>query len=217
MNTKITPKIWLLSFIFSFTLGNLHAQKSKKLSSQNTNRVPSLTVTDSLFNALRWRNIGPFRAGRCLTVAGHADQPLTYYFGAVGGGVWKSIDAGANWSPISDSTFHSSSVGAISVAPSDPNVLYVGMGEADMRSNISYGDGVYKSTDAGKSWKFMGLPKADAIANIEIHPTNPDVVYVASVGNPFAPNSERGVYRTTDGGKTWKNILSKNEIGRAHV
>jgi photosystem II stability/assembly factor-like uncharacterized protein len=213
MNTKLPPKLGLLCLILTTLTFNSFSQKSKKnsVAVSNTTRTTGITVNDSFFNALKWRNIGPFRAGRSLAVAGHADQPLIYYFGATGGGVWKTIDAGANWFPISDSTFHSSSVGAISVAPSDPNVLYVGMGEADMRSNISYGDGVYKSTDAGKSWKFVGLPKADAIANIEIHPTNPDMVYVASVGNPFAPNPERGVFRTTDGGKTWKNILSKND------
>ncbi len=191
------------------------AQKSKKNQTQipvsTTVRRGNVTVNDSLFNALKWRNIGPFRAGRSLAVAGHADHPLVYYFGAVGGGVWKTIDAGANWFPISDSTFRSSSVGAIAVAPSDPNVLYVGMGEGDMRSNISYGDGIYKSTDAGKTWKHVGLPKADAISNIEIHPTNSDIAYVASVGNPFAPNPERGIFRTTDGGKSWKQILSKND------
>ena len=213
MNAKLYFKMRLICLIICTLTFNLFSQKNKKsaVATSNSNRTTGITVNDSLFNALKWRNIGPFRAGRSLTVAGHADQPLIYYFGAVGGGVWKTIDAGANWFPISDSTFHSSSVGAISVAPSDPNVLYVGMGEADMRSNISYGDGVYKSTDAGKSWKFVGLPKADAIANIEIHPTNPDVVYVASVGNPFAPNAERGVFRTMDGGKTWKNILAKND------
>ncbi len=213
MNAKLPAKLWLMCLIFTTLTFSLFSQKNKKnvVSPSNSNRTSGVTVNDSLFNALRWRNIGPFRSGRSLAVAGHADQPLIYYFGAVGGGVWKTIDAGANWFPISDSTFHSSSVGAISVAPSDPNVLYVGMGEADMRSNISFGDGIYKSTDAGKSWKFAGLPKADAIANIEIHPTNPDVVYVSSVGNPFAPNSERGVFRTMDGGKTWKNILSKND------
>jgi photosystem II stability/assembly factor-like uncharacterized protein len=207
-------KATLLLLIVQLTLTSF-AQKSKKnqvsIPVSTPTRRGNVTVNDSLFNALKWRNIGPFRSGRVLAVAGHADQPLVYYFGAVGGGVWKTIDAGANWFPISDSTFHSSSVGAIAVAPSDPNVLYVGMGEGDMRSNISYGDGVYKSTDAGKTWKHVGLPKADAISNIEIHPTNPDVAYVASVGNPFAPNPERGVFRTTDGGKSWKQILSKND------
>ncbi len=198
--------IFLLLVLVGMT--NSFGQKSK---------VAVSSTPDNLFNALKWRNIGPFRAGRSLAVAGHASQPLTYYFGATGGGVWKTIDGGNHWFSVSDSTFRSSSVGAVSVAPSDPNVVYVGMGEADMRSNISYGDGVYKSTDAGKSWKHVGLPKADAIANIEIHPTNPDIAYVASVGNPFAPNKERGVFRTTDGGKSWQQVLSKNDSTGANM
>ncbi|WP_421826718.1 WD40/YVTN/BNR-like repeat-containing protein [Larkinella sp.] len=175
------------------------------------------TISESLFNGLRWRNVGPFRGGRSLAAAGHVDQPLTYYFGTTGGGVWKTVDGGANWLSISDSTFKSSSVGAIVVAPSDPNVIYVGMGESDIRSNISYGDGVYKSTDAGKTWKHMGLKMADAIGNIEVHPQNPDIAYVAALGNPFAPNKERGVFRTTDGGKSWKHILAKNDSTGAAV
>ncbi|WP_077922963.1 sialidase family protein [Spirosoma sp. 209] len=174
-------------------------------------------LSDSLFNGLRWRNIGPFRGGRSLAAAGHPDQPLTYYFGATGGGVWKTIDGGANWMPVSDSAFQSSSVGAVTVAPSNPNIIYVGMGEADIRSNIANGDGVYKSTDAGKTWKHMGLKLADAIGNIEVHPQNPDIAYVAALGNPFAPNKERGVFRTTDGGKTWKHILARNDSTGAAV
>ncbi len=174
-------------------------------------------VSDSLFNGLRWRNVGPFRAGRALGVSGHPSQPLTYYFGTTGGGVWKTTDGGTNWTMISDSTFKSSSVGAVAVAPSDPNVVYVGMGEADIRSNIANGDGVYKSTDAGKTWKHAGLKMADGIGTIEVHPTNPDVAYVAALGNPFAPNKERGVFRTTDGGKTWKAILTKNDSTGAAV
>lgn len=189
------------------------AQRSKKPIS----KPGPARISDSLYNGLRWRNIGPFRGGRSLAVAGHADQPLTYYFGATGGGVWKTTDGGANWVSISDTTFKSSSVGAIAVAPSDPNVLYVGMGEADIRSNISNGDGVYKSTDAGKTWKHIGLKLADAVSSIEVHPRNADIAYVAALGNPFAPNKERGVFRTTDGGKTWKPILTKNDSTGAIV
>lgn len=197
------------------------AQKKKNntssvVTSSATSEIKS--IDKNLYNGLSWRNIGPFRAGRSLAVAGHPDQPLTYYFGAVGGGVWKTTDGGNNWNHVGDSTFKSSSVGAIAVAASDPNVVYVGMGEADMRSNISYGDGVYKSTDAGKSWKFMGLPKADAIATIEVHPKDHNLVYVAAVGNPFAPNKERGVFRSKDGGKTWEHILAKNDsTGAYHI
>ncbi|MCU0326270.1 MAG: glycosyl hydrolase [Spirosomaceae bacterium] len=210
----------LLACGIAFTM---NAQQRKRGSNPSINQTPVITtpsakVNPNLFNKLQWRNIGPFRAGRSLAVAGHKDQPLTYYFGAVGGGIWKTIDGGQNWFYTSDSTFKSSSVGAIAVAPSDPNVIYVGMGEADMRSNISYGDGVYKSTDAGKSWKFIGLPKADAIATIEVHPTDHNLVYVAAVGNPFAPNNERGVFRSKDGGKTWEHILAKNDsTGAYHI
>jgi photosystem II stability/assembly factor-like uncharacterized protein len=193
----------------------------KKKSSKEKPIIQNLTtskVDAKLYSGLSWRNIGPFRAGRSLAVAGHKDQPLTYYFGAVGGGVWKTEDGGNNWNYVGDSTFKSSSVGAIAVAESDPNVIYVGMGEADMRSNISYGDGMYKSTDAGKTWKFIGLPKADAIATIQVHPKDADLVYVAAVGNPFAPNKERGVFRSKDGGKTWDHILAKNDsTGAYHV
>ena len=188
---------------------------SLSIEAQNTAKKKDKTALSSsntaYFNGLKWRNIGPFRAGRSLAVAGHADQPLTYYFGATGGGVWKTTDGGNEWLPVSDSTFTSSSVGAITVAPSDPNVVYVGMGEADMRSNISFGDGMYKSVNAGKNWSKIGLDKADAIGNIEVHPSNPDIVFVAAMGSPFHSNPERGIYRSTDGGKNWKLVLSKND------
>ncbi|MFD2937887.1 WD40/YVTN/BNR-like repeat-containing protein [Spirosoma flavum] len=193
--------------------GILLAQRKSKQTAKTT----SVLSTDSLFNGLRWRNIGPFRAGRALGVSGHPSQPLTYYFGATGGGVWKTIDGGGNWTMVSDSAFKSSSVGAVAVAPSDPNIIYVGMGEADIRSNITNGDGVYKSMDAGKTWKHIGLKMADAIGTIEVHPHNPDIAYVAALGNPFAPNKERGVFRTIDGGKTWKAVLTKNDSTGAIV
>ena len=192
------------------------AQKKKSPAS-----APVLQATKSvdskLFNALRYRNIGPFVGGRSLAVSGVIGQPLVYYFGATGGGVWKTTDGGNSWLPISDSTFTSSSVGALAVAQSDPNVLYVGMGEADIRGNISYGDGMYKSNDGGKSWKHLGLAATVAIAKISVHPKNADVLFVAALGNHWSPNKERGVYRSKDGGKSWEQVLAKNEIGRAHV
>ena len=139
------------------------------------------------------------------------NQPDVYYFGAVGGGVWKSTDGGQSWLCISDTAFHSSSVGAITVAPSDANIIYVGMGEAEMRGNISFGDGIYKSVDAGKSWKHIGLEKSYAIQNIIVHPQNPDIVYASCMGKVFGANKERGLYRSRDGGKSWEQILSKDD------
>lgn len=192
-------KLLLISLISYLTIQTNYAQKN------------SGSLTDTLFKSLEWRNIGPFRAGRSLAVAGVGSNPMVYYFGATGGGVWKTENAGMDWYSISDTTFKSSSVGAIAVAPSDPNVIYVGMGEADMRSNISFGDGMYKSTNAGKSWKRLGPFAADAIANIEVHPSNSDIVFFSSMGNPFKPNKERGVYRSLDGGENWKLVLSKDD------
>ncbi|WP_019986906.1 WD40/YVTN/BNR-like repeat-containing protein [Rudanella lutea] len=208
LNSCTTLSVTVLAALL---IANPTLAQRKKTKAATPTVAATPTTTNKLLEGLRWRNIGPFRAGRALAAAGHPDQPLTYYFGATGGGVWKTVDGGANWTHISDSTFKSSSVGAITVAPSDPNVLYVGMGEAEIRGNIANGDGVYKSTDAGKTWKHMGLKMADAIGNIEVHPQNPDIAYVAALGNPFAPNKERGIFRTTDGGKTWQHILSKND------
>ena len=138
-------------------------------------KVSGTVYEPALLKGMKWRNIGPFRAGRSLAVAGVENDPMTYYAGQVGGGVWKTTDGGNNWLCISDTNFTSSSVGAIAVAKSNSNVLYVGMGEVEMRSNVSFGDGVYKSTDAGKSWKHTGLKNADAIGSIVVHPQNADI------------------------------------------
>jgi photosystem II stability/assembly factor-like uncharacterized protein len=159
---------------------------------------------------MQWRCIGPHRGGRVLTVSGVRGEPNTFYFGAVAGGVWKTTDAGRIWTPIFDSQ-PVASIGALAVSSSDPNVLYVGTGEADMRSDISYGAGMYKSTDAGKSWSYIGLSDTRQIGRVLIDPEDPDVVLVAALGHGFGPNAERGVYRTTDGGKTWTRVLSKDE------
>ena len=164
----------------------------------------------SLYAGLRWRCIGPFRGGRALAAAGVPGQPNVFYFGSVGGGVWKTTDAGRVWKPIFDSA-PIASIGALAVAPSDPNVIYVGTGEADMRSDISFGDGVYKSTDAGVTWSNIGLRQTRHIGRILVDPRNPNVVLVAALGRAYGPNPERGVFRTTDGGQTWQKVLYKDE------
>ena len=158
-----------------------------------------------------WRLIGPHRGGRVVAVAGDPVHPLTFYFGSTGGGVWKTTDAGLTWRNVSDGYFNSASVGAIAVAPSDPNVLYVGMGEATIRGNVSFGDGVYRSTDGGKSWTHRGLRDTRHIGKVRVHPQNPDLVYVAAFGHAFGPNEERGVYRSKDGGSSWEKILYRDE------
>jgi photosystem II stability/assembly factor-like uncharacterized protein len=163
-----------------------------------------------LFQELRWRSIGPFRGGRALAVTGVRGQPETYYFGAVGGGVWKTNDAGRTWKPIFDSQ-PVASIGAIAVAPSDSNIIYVGSGEADMRSSISYGNGMYKSTDAGKIWTHIGLSDSRQIARILVDPHDANKVFVAALGHPYGPNQERGVFYSADGGKHWKKILFHDE------
>jgi photosystem II stability/assembly factor-like uncharacterized protein len=165
---------------------------------------------------LQWRSIGPFRGGRSTAVAGVASQPMVYYFGATGGGVWKTTDGGANWEPVSDgSVFGTGSVGAIAVSDSDPNVVYVGMGESAIRGNTSHGDGVYKSMDAGRTWKRVGLEDTRQISRVRVHPRNSDIVYVAAQGHVWAGNEQRGVFRSKDGGKTWEKVLFRSNLAGA--
>ncbi|HYK21378.1 MAG TPA: hypothetical protein VEV42_11630 [Pyrinomonadaceae bacterium] len=164
----------------------------------------------SLYSGLHWRMVGPFRGGRVNAVSGVVGQPDTFYFGSVGGGVWKSVNAGRTWTPIFDST-NVASIGAIAVAPSDPNVIYIGTGEADMRDSIAYGNGVFKSTDAGKTWKSIGLENTKQIGRIIVDPKNPNTVFVAALGLAYGSSPDRGVYRSHDGGVTWQKVLFKNE------
>lgn len=174
--------------------------------------IENPNVDPSVLKGLNYRNIGPFRGGRSVAVAGHDDQPYIYYTGFTGGGVYKTTDGGATWYNVSDGFFKTGSVGAIDVADSDPNVIYVGMGETDIRGNMSAGDGMYRSTDAGKTWEWLGLGETRFIGDIEIHPENPDVAWVAAMGKLFGAveSDERGVYKTTDGGKTWNKVLFKD-------
>src|SRR5690242_13688508 len=164
----------------------------------------------ALFQDLHWRLVGPFRGGRVLAVTGVPGEPEHFYFGSVNGGVWETNDTGRTWQPIFDSA-GIGSIGAIAVALSNAKVIYVGSGEADMRSDIAQGDGMYKSIDGGKSWNRIGLTDSQQIARIAVHPSNPDVVYVAALGHPYGPNAERGLFRSKDGGHTWQRILSRND------
>ena len=165
---------------------------------------------DPVFRGMKYRSIGPYRGGRSLTASGIPGDPTTYYFGATGGGVWKSIDGANTWSPVFDHD-GAPGIGSLAVAVSDPNVVYVGTGEACIRGNITQGDGVWKSVDAGKTWKNVGLKDSRAIGKVIVNPRNADVAFVAALGHPFGPNTERGVFRTTDGGKTWEKVLYKDE------
>ncbi len=173
-------------------------------------RAQSKPYDPELFKALKWRNVGPLRGGRSIAAAGVLARPNEYYFGAVGGGLWKTTDGGATWNPVTDGQIKSSSVGAVAVSDSNPDVIYIGMGEACIRGNIMQGDGVYKSSDAGKTWTHLGLADTQAISRIRIHPTNSDLVYVSAFGHPAGANDERGIYRSKDGGKTWQRILFRN-------
>ncbi len=178
--------------------------------------APAQEVDQQLFKGMEWRNIGPFRGGRSVAAAGVVSDPFAYYFGGVGSGVWKTTDAGTTWRNISDSTFGTSSVGAIEVAPSDPNVVYVGMGEHAVRGVMtSHGDGVYRSTDAGRTWQHLGLERTRAISRVRVHPTDPDLVYVAAQGAPYGATEDRGIYRSADGGTTWEKVLYVSESAGA--
>src|SRR5436853_815211 len=167
-------------------------------------------VDPNLYDALRWRHIGPFRGGRTVAAVGVASQPNVFYIGVNNGGVWKSTDAGRVWLPLFDDQ-PTGSIGAIAVAPSDPNVIYVGSGEGLQRPDLSTGDGIYKSTDAGKSWQHLGLRDGQQIPMIAVDPRDPNRLFVAVLGHPYGANAERGIFRSTDGGKTFDKVLYRDE------
>ena len=173
--------------------------------------LAAATVDPAFFSGFQWRSIGPLRGGRSITSAGSTSRPLEYYFGATGGGLWKTTDGGLTWRPVTDGQLQSSSVGAVAVAPSNPDIVYIGMGETELRGNIMQGDGVYKSADAGKTWRHIGLSDTQAISRIRVHPTNPDIVYVSALGHPYGRNTERGVFRSKDGGTSWQKVLYKDD------
>ncbi len=197
--------ILLFAFLFSFVAAD--AQKKP---------TPSTTLSfdQALYSGIKWREVGPYRGGRSGTVTGVPGNPNLYYFGTVGGGIWRTKDAGQSYENITDKYF-GGTIGAVAVAESDPNVIYVGEGEQTLRNNVSSGWGVWKSTDAGTTWKHIGLRDSRHISRIRIHPKNPDVVYVAAMGNLWKPNEMRGVYRSVDGGTTWKKVLYINETAMA--
>ncbi len=186
-----------LALLFTFTFSQ----------SQNN----QTTYDSTMLQALKYRLIGPFRGGRCTAVAGIPNKPLTFFMGTTGGGVWKTEDGGGSWQNISDGFFDVGSIGSIEVSLSDPNVIYVGTGSASPRGNVSVGKGIYKSTDGGKSWQKTGLEQTGQLGKIQIHPNNPDVLYVAALGNIFGSNAERGVFRSRDGGKSWDKVLYVND------
>ncbi|MGI8438461.1 MAG: VPS10 domain-containing protein, partial [Chthoniobacterales bacterium] len=218
----LTPKriLLLVAFTCAPSLGLTNsfaapATKGQPSPSPSAKATPASSprpgeFDEKLWSGMKWREIGPFRGGRSVAIAGDPKEPNTYYFGGVAGGVWKTTDGGANWKPMFDGQHSTSSIGALAVAPSDPNTIYAGSGEAALRGNITYGDGVYKSVDGGRNWRNVGLKDTRHIGALIVHPDNPDIAFVAAVGHAFGPNEERGVFRTTDGGKTWTKVLFKN-------
>jgi photosystem II stability/assembly factor-like uncharacterized protein len=191
----------IVLFILALLVADVWAQKKPQ--------TATLSFDAALYSGVRWREVGPYRGGRSCTVTGVVGNPNLYYFGTVGGGVWRTKDAGQSWENLTDNYF-GGTIGAVAVAPSDPNVIYVGEGEQTLRNNVSSGWGVWRSTDAGTTWKHIGLKDSRHISRIRIHPKNADVVYVAAMGNLWKPNEMRGIFKSTDGGTTWKKILYIN-------
>ena len=169
--------------------------------------VPTHAQEDAAIQALKWREIGPFNGGRGSSVVGHPENPMVFCFGHSSGGLWRTDDAGQTWQPVGEGQFNYASVGAVAVSEKNPDILYVGLGEPNMRQSVSWGDGVYKSTDGGETWQHIGLESLKQIARIRIHPDDPDRVYVATPGHAFGPSEDRGVFRSKDGGKSWEKVL----------
>ncbi|HWN24543.1 MAG TPA: hypothetical protein VNN16_05495 [Candidatus Sulfotelmatobacter sp.] len=210
LNRMITSTLRFRLPVLAILAGFVFVCSTSFAASPSPSPTPAGAIDEKLFKGMQWRQIGPFRGGRALTIEGVPGEPDTYYFGAVAGGVWKTTDGGANWKPLFDKE-PISSIGAIAIAPSDHNVIYAGTGEAAIRGNTSYGTGVFKSIDAGKTWQNAGLKDSRQIGALIVDPRNADVVLVAALGHAFGPNQERGIFRTTDGGKTWTKVLSKDE------
>jgi photosystem II stability/assembly factor-like uncharacterized protein len=209
--------ILLLLVLTSFSASQSKKNSKPPQAAQQASAPQAARIDENLFGAMRWRQVGPFRGGRVLAVTGVPGEPNVFYFGAASGGIWRSTDAGANWEPLFDKE-SIASIGSIDVASSDHNIIYAGSGEACIRGNITYGNGVYKSVDGGKSWKNIGLKDTRHIGAVIVDPKHPNIVFVAALGHAYGPNEERGVFRTTDGGATWQKVLFKdNKTGAIDV
>jgi photosystem II stability/assembly factor-like uncharacterized protein len=210
----VTDRVFraLVVSVVALLLPSSAARSQQPVPGRSGPGVPALTTAydSTAFAALRWREIGPFRGGRSVAVAGSSRRPYEYYFGTTGGGVFKTTDGGVTWAPVTDKYF-GGTIGAIGVSESNPDIVYVGAGEYPIRGNVSHGDGVWRTTDGGKTWSSVGLVDSRQISRVRVHPTNPDIVYVGAQGHVFGPNSERGVFKTTDGGKSWRKVLYRND------
>lgn len=193
----------LRSFIYLVLLISAHFFNQLDVMAQRVNQP----VDPSFYEGYKWRNIGPDRGGRSLSSTGSPGRVNEYYFGATGGGLWKTIDGGNDWFPVTDGQIKSSSIGAVAVAETNPDIVYIGGGETQLRGSITQGEGIYKSIDGGKNWRDLGLKETQAISRIRVHPTNPDIVYVAALGHPYGENEQRGIFRSVDGGNNWQKVL----------
>ena len=188
---------------------SLHAQATRQPAGAQLQ--PATSIDATILSSFRWRSIGPRRGGRSIAISGVRGRPKEGYLGATGGGLWKTTDGGESWTPVTDGQIHSSSVGAVAVSETVPDIVFTGMGESCIRGDVMEGDGVYKSIDAGKTWTHLAFPNARVISKIRVHPFNPDVVFVAAFGRLSIPSDERGVYKSVDGGKTWRRTLFKDD------